>query len=965
MEFDALPPNLRDPARDAWRRIASALAPDDRDAVIDAEAASIPTVLACSRFVGDACARDPVVLVDLVRSGRLERGTAPGEYRALIADAVPPDAGDRATMQALRQFRRREMLRIAWRDLAGSATVDETLGELSDLADAAVVHAVEIARRELTLRHGLPRRRDGSQVDPIVLAMGKLGGRELNFSSDIDLVFLFPVCADTDGPRPLDPTRYFRRLGQRLIRLLDETTADGFVFRVDVRLRPFGTTGALALSVDAFEAYLVEHGREWERYAYVKARAICGNPDDVASVSALIRPFVYRRYLDFGIFESLREMKAMIRSEVTRRELKDDIKLGSGGIREIEFIAQVLQMIRGGRDAALRSRSLLGVIGRLAERRFLDPEVAEELLSAYRFLRRLENRIQALDDKQTHRLPDDVDDRARLALAMGFDDWPTLAGSVADVRACVATHFDAAVLGPAGDASPAPPDVMRAVWDGTTGDPGAVLKESGYRDPGRVLAVLDRLRAGTQIRRLDERGRARFDILIPRLLAEAAALKRAEDALERVATIIDAVGLRSAYFALLNERPVVLGRLLDLCARSRLIAGQVARDPLLLDALIDPAIFTDPPTRAQFETDLARRFEDLGDAERQREALSQFQRNAVFQVAVADLSGALPLMKVSDRLTDIAELVLERALAMARGELQAVHGKPVCGDGRDRREAGFAIVAYGKLGGLELGYGSDLDIVFLHDSAGENQQTDGSRPLDNGRFFARVAQRIVSMLTTQTGAGAMYEVDTRLRPSGKSGLLVSAVQAFENYQREEAWTWEHQALLRARAVAGDRDVMAAFETVRRRILVQPRDDDALRDAVRTMRERMRRELGGGGPRLFHIKRDPGGITDIEFLVQFQVLRHAYAFPALVTWSDNIRQLEALADAALIETAVAKRLASIYRAYRRRLHRRNLMGDDPLVRAGEFDAERETVVAEWRAVFGTNAGEDVSGGSIPD
>ena len=956
MNLDRLPERLRDDVDRAWARVRGEAGVEAADALLAAQGDRVARVLAASRFVGEALCRSPDDVAAFAADGRLDRPLAPGELAAAVSAAVPMDADEPVAMASFRRFRRREMVRIAWRDLAGLAPLEETLAELSELADVCIRHAAAFAREHLSPRHGVPRDGTGRELEPVFLGMGKLGGGELNFSSDIDLVLLFEQRGDTDGPRPLAHERYFVRLGQRVIRLLDEVTADGFVHRVDMRLRPFGVTGALALSFDAFEGYLVEHGREWERYAYVKARAVTGSDAAIEAVEAIIRPFVYRRYLDFGVFESLRDMKAMIRREVARRELEHDVKLGPGGIREIEFIGQAYQLIRGGREPALQTRRIVDVLNILGQRRLLPADAVDELIAAYEFLRRLENRIQALDDRQVHRVPDEAADRDRLALSMDSPDWATLAERLDEHRANVARHFEAVMFNidaPNATAETRADHALAPAWRSAGPDVEPLLESAGYSDPQRVIDILDRLRAGPLLRRLDERGAARVDKLVPAMLEAAGKTPRGEDAMERLAAIVESVGLRSAYFALLTENPGVLERLVSLCARSSLVAHQVSSDPLLLDSLIDPALYSVAPSREQFARDLAQRFDgiDPGDDGRLQETLSQFQRSAVFQVVVADLSGILPLMKVSDRLTDIAELVLEQCLALVNRTLSDRHGLPHCIEDGARRRAGFAIVAYGKLGGLELGYGSDLDIVFLHNSAGTGQVTDGERSLDNARYFGRLAQRIVTLLTAQTGSGAMYEVDTRLRPSGRAGLLVSSLAGFEEYQADAAWTWEHQALLRARPVAGDAAVKEAFNAVRRRILTAPRDAAALREQVVTMRERMRRDLRGGGAGGFHVKRDPGGITDIEFLVQYWVLRSAAEHPVLVRWSDNIRQLDDLADCGLVSQDTAHGLQDAYRAYRRRLHRRSLVGEGGTVGAEEFGDERALVTGLWHESFG--------------
>ncbi len=920
-----------------------------------------------SEFAGDLLIREPGWLVALHESGEFD--TPPDRDALARRLALPAAQDEAAAMASLRRHRQREMLRIAWRDLCGLADVPQALRELSDLADAAIGCAVDWCAATLGVRHGTPRDPAGAALPLVVLGMGKLGGRELNFSSDIDLVFLYPAAGETDGERPLSNEQYFVRLGQRLVRLLDQVTAEGFVYRVDMRLRPFGSSGPLALSFDAFEAYLQQHGRDWERYAYVKARAITGETAAQRVFEEMLRPFVYRRYLDYGVFRSLREMKGMIEQEVARRDLADNVKLGPGGIREIEFVTQSFQLVRGGSDPALRSASLLEVLPRLGRRRCLTPGAVQDLLDAYGFLRRLENRLQMFADRQTHDLPACTQERARLALAMDCADWSDLAALLAAARGRVRQHFHDVVFVTAAEAVEAdvPVEQLAALWREPEGEAGlSALSAAGIEptEAASIQARLVALRRGALYRRMDEPSRQRLDTVMPPLLEALGRMAEPARCFERLVAIIEAVGRRSAYLALLGENPRALARLLDIVGRSGFLAAQLATWPMLLDELLDERLLNAAPDRETFREDLESRLgaQTAGDLEGRLNALREFQRVCTFRVAIAEIVGELPLMRVSDRLTDIAELALELALSMAWAELVARYGQPCCRDGEQHRPAGFAIVGYGKLGGLELGYGSDLDLVFVHDDTGEDAVTDGPRPLDNPVFFARLARRIIHFLSIQTTSGMLYEVDTRLRPSGQSGLLVTSLTALERYQREEAWTWEHQALLRARAVAGGAEVREGFEALRRRALLKYVRRDDLREQVASMRQRMREALGQGGAGRFDIKQDAGGLADIEFLVQYLVLAHAREAPALLRWSDNIRQLEALASAGVLAAATAEQAAEIYRRYRSRLHQLSLAGAPGVVDDAEFTAARAWVKARWREVF--PADTDDSPGILP-
>ncbi len=917
-------------------------------------ASQLARIIACSPYLAEVIRRYPEGLAALVADGRLARPLRDGEAQHLFAVRVRPELSEAECLAALRRLRHQELLRIGWRELTALASPAETVRELSAIADAAICSALGWAEAQLQQQYGQPLTPGGEPAGLGVLAMGKLGGRELNFSSDIDLVFLYSEHGRTTGPRQLDNEQYFRALGQRLVALLAQRTADGFVYRVDTRLRPFGDSGPLVVSLPALEAYLQTHGRDWERYAYIKARVINDWSPRRALEEEILRPFVYRRYLDYGVFESLREMKAMIEAEGRRREYRDNLKLGRGGIRDIEFIVQSLQLVRGGTIAELRQRELSAALAALVRHRCLASQVADELLAAYWQLRRAENCLQAINDRQTHDLPTDELDRQRLALALQQPGWGSVERLLGQQRALVAGHFAAIVFrGEAGDGNGGPDALARAWLDGDRERLQEALAGAGMVAPDRVVASLLAFRDSSVYQRLDEVGRQRLDALLPRLLRAVAAQSAPPQALDGLLQIIAAIGRRSAYFALLNENPAALERLVELATLSQFLVRQIAVHPLLLDELLDARIFAEPPARDELATDLEERLAAAGgdDPERRLYALVNFQQAATFRVAVADLSGALPLMKVSDRLTDIAELVLQAALDMAWSELAARHGNPHCEDGGQLRPARFGIVGYGKLGGLELGYGSDLDLVFVHDSTPQAAETDGPRPLDNAVFFGRLTRRIISMLTLATPAGSMYEVDTRLRPSGRSGLLVSALAAFDRYQREDAWTWEHQALLRSRAVAGPPEIRSAYETLRRHALLHYVHRERLRDDVVDMRERMRQELSQGDAERFDIKQDPGGMADIEFIVQYLVLRDARRHPDLVAYSDNIRQLDALARNGLLSSRRAEQLADAYREYRGLVHRLSLAGEPALVPRETLGELPQTVLALWQEVFG--------------
>lgn len=918
---------------------------------------SLPRVWAYSDFVAQSCAREPALLQDLVESGDLVRRYEHDEHRRRTDAALTDVADANALMSALRRLRRREMVRIAWRDLAGWADVEEVLADLSGLADACVEGALRRLHGWLSAEYGTPVGiSSGAPQTLIVVGMGKLGGGELNFSSDIDLIYAYGEDGTTHGGRAeLTNEEYFTRLARQLTRVLEERTADGYVYRVDTRLRPFGDAGPLVASIDALEDYYQTHGRDWERYAWIKARVIAAEEAHGARLLERLRPFVYRRYLDYSAFQSLREMKALIEQQVRRKDMQGNVKLGAGGIREVEFTGQAFQLIRGGREPALRVRPILQVLERLALDGYLPDYVCRGLADAYKFLRRTENRLQEAADEQTHMLPQDEVGRLRLALSMKFSDWESFEREFARWTALVHSHFTQVFAAPQAEKAVAASD-LAAVWHGLLDDGAAeaALLAAGYDDAAEALRTIEALRGGAAARALGAQGRERLDALMPLLLRAVSRATAPARTLARVFSVIEKIARRTTYLALLVENPLALSQLVKLCAASPWITAQLARRPALLDELLDPRRLYAPRDQQALARDLAQSLAAVpeDDLEQQMDALRHFKAANALRVAAADVAGIYPLMVVSDHLTDTAEAVLGEVLRLAWRHLVAKHGVPGFRPhtGADRRQAGFAIVGYGKLGGIELGYGSDLDLVFLHDSAGEEQMTDGAKPIDNHVFFARLGQRVIHMLSAHTPAGVLYEVDMRLRPSGNSGLLVSSLDAYGEYQRAQAWTWEHQALVRARVVAGDSGVKDEFERMRRDVLSIARDREKLRGEVREMRERMRAELARGGPQRFDLKQDRGGITDIEFMVQYHVLAWARDCPQLLQYTDNIRLLQVMAQTALMSADDARLLADAYRAYRSAVHRLTLQEQPALVTAEEFRDYREQVNTIWHAVM---------------
>jgi glutamate-ammonia-ligase adenylyltransferase len=878
---------------------------------------------------------------------------------AFVHDIAAGSESVDTVKQRLRRYRNRYLLHVLWREIEGAASLTETLTALSVLADRLLDAAACVAERQLQPRFGVVRNESGERVSIVILAMGKLGGGELNFSSDIDIIFLYPDAVESDGARPLSAAEYFARLSRQIIALLDEVTSDGFVFRIDTRLRPFGDSGPPVVSFAALESYLLQHGRDWERYAYVKARIV--GPAAPSAVidelhNDLITPFVYRRYLDFGVFESLRNMHTLIAAEVSRRELGDNIKLGPGGIREIEFIVQSLQLVRGGSRTEIQGRSLQQVVPRLVGQNGITAAAAETLLAAYEFLRRVENFIQGMRDRQLHELPKDEVDRERLTLAMRYPTWGSLLADLNAHRKNVTRQFSEIAFRQREPDSDDPLKRQLAeLWvaGAQSAEWTAVLADAGFQSPQELAGAITGFADASSTQRVESTARHRLREFVPDLLLLLRDSERAPLALQRMLAIVEQVLRRSAYLALLNENNSALARLVGLCERSAYIADQIARYPILLDELLDARSQTGRMTRADFDADLQQRLygTDAGDSETRMELVGQFQRASQFRIALADFTGSLPIMRVSDCLTDLAETVLNFVLRVAWQDMVDRHGAPEYVLDGERHKAGFGIIAYGKFGGIELSYRSDLDLVFLHDSQGANQVTNGVKPLDNSMFFTRLVRRLSHFLTTQTGSGLLYEVDTRLRPDGQSGLLVSSIDAFERYQEENAWTWEHQALLRARPVAGSALIAREFERIRVDTLTMRVHRETLAADVSSMRRRMRDRLSNSDAGHFDLKAGRGGITDIEFIVQYLVLSNSAEHRAVIHYPDNIRQLATLAAAGCIATSSAARVQDIYRGYRRRLHHLSLDGKSPVVSADEFVAEREFINDLWEKLLG--------------
>ncbi|MBU0688670.1 MAG: bifunctional [glutamate--ammonia ligase]-adenylyl-L-tyrosine phosphorylase/[glutamate--ammonia-ligase] adenylyltransferase [Gammaproteobacteria bacterium] len=875
----------------------------------------------CSRYFSRLVEAEPDWLDTLRRDHRLP---ADADLIRRWLDELPAD--DEAQLsRALRMLRKRVMLHLILRDLGGLCGLEEVVSAMTALAELAVQRAQALMMATLGTQFGQPIGADsGEPQQMLVIGMGKLGGGELNVSSDIDLIFVYPEEGETNGARTLSNHEFFSRLGRKVIALVNDLTADGYVFRVDMRLRPYGDSGPLAMSFAALEEYLVAQGREWERYAWIKARVISplGDPN-IDELEKLAQPFVFRKYLDFGAFDSMRKLHAQIRAEVVRRDRQDNIKLGSGGIREIEFIAQVFQLIRGGRDARLRIKPTRQVLQLLAQEGELQADVVQKLDESYAFLRNLEHRLQYLDDQQTQMLPEGEEQRSIIARGMGYADYAALLAELDPLREFVSSQFEA-VFGSKQAASDS------SIWH-ENGDHDELTKQlshAGYSEAAELADILLQMRASGRYRQLPEISRERMDSLIPRFIKLCATEPKPDATLRRALNLLEAIARRAAYLAFLAEYPQALPRLMRILSASAWAGDYLAQHPILLDELLDARELYEAPDWKALDAQLLEQLEaHLGDTEREMDVLRQFRQVQTFHLLAMDLHGVLSLENLSDHLSDLADLILRHVLRLCWRDARKKHIE----------QPKFAVIAYGKLGGKELGYSSDLDLVFLF----EDDDPDA------GQIYARLGQRINTLISSYTAAGRLYEVDLRLRPNGDSGLLVSSTEAFESYQRENAWMWEHQALTRARFCAGDPAVGERFEQIRKSILCMPRDTEKLRAEVREMRQKM--HDGHPNPtELFDIKHDSGGMVDIEFMVQFIVLAYASRYPQLTMNVGNLALLQTAAELKLIDQDVSTALQAHYRELRKLQHQMRLNKTAARIEPGRLDTS--VVKTLWETLF---------------
>ncbi|TCB43648.1 bifunctional [glutamate--ammonia ligase]-adenylyl-L-tyrosine phosphorylase/[glutamate--ammonia-ligase] adenylyltransferase [Acinetobacter terrestris] len=847
-------------------------------------------------------------------------------------------------MRAIRVLRARLMFRWIWQDANQLTDVVTLTRELSDFADASICAAKDFARVPLVAKHGEPIGYNGTVQNLIVVAMGKLGAQELNLSSDIDLIFAFGEQGETNGRKCIDVQQFCILWGQKLIYLLDHITADGFVFRVDMRLRPWGDGSALAISHVALEKYLSQHGREWERYAWIKARIVTGGKEG-SELLDMTRPFVFRKYVDYTAFEAMREMKAMIEREVLRRNIEDDIKLGAGGIREVEFIVQVFQLIYGGSKLELQDRQCLVSLHHLGEVGLLEMQAVAELEDAYLFLRRVEHAIQALHDQQTQSLPSEPDLRQRMIETLGFADWESFIAFLNQKRAKVIFQFEHLI-------KEKEPDPLIESFSLLEKQLNEVLDDNAKN-------LIHEFWYGHALKKLPAKAVQRLKTFWPHLIEAILQSNKPQVALLRLMPLVESVMRRTVYLVMLIESKGALQRLVKMATVSPWICEELTHYPVLLDEFL--SMDFELPKRQDLEDSLRQQLLriEIDQVEDQMRVLRLFKKSNVLAVAASDVLAESPLMKVSDALTDIAEVSVNAALHLAYQMTAKKHGYPLDAEGQrcSLDHTAFVVAGYGKVGGIELGYGSDLDLVFIHYMS-EQGDTDGTKQISGFEFAMRVAQKFMSLMTTQTLDGRVYEIDTRLRPSGEAGLLVTSLKAFEQYQLKSAWVWEHQALVRARSIAGEQSLREKFEALRCRILTQTRDEAKVREEVLKMRQKMKDHLGSSKEQqkdgIFHLKQDAGGIVDIEFMAQYAVLAWSGSNPDLAHYSDNVRILEDAAKASRLSSDDATALIQAYLSERAESHRLALANQSMQVNAADWHDTRVIVCKLWQRLIDPTA-----------
>ncbi|MCF7522117.1 bifunctional [glutamate--ammonia ligase]-adenylyl-L-tyrosine phosphorylase/[glutamate--ammonia-ligase] adenylyltransferase [Neisseria sp. ZJ106] len=882
----------------------------------------------------DTARRYSPFVARLLDSGRLDTNVflpmlaqplKPADFEA-FADwaALQAAEGEAGLARELRRLRSYVVAHIIVRDTNRISDLDEVTRTITLFAEFAVNTALKFAYAYYQDMYGTPIGRYTQEQQYLsVVAMGKAGGYELNVSSDIDLIFVYPEAGATDGRREKDNQTFFTKVGQKLIALLNDMTADGQVFRVDMRLRPDGDSGPLVLSETALEQYLIQQGREWERYAWCKGRVITPYPN---GIEALVRPFVFRKYLDYNAYDAMRGLHRQIRSEVSKKGMADNVKLGSGGIREVEFIAQIFQMIRGGQNRSLQLKGTRETLRKLAEAGIVSTQNADTLLAAYAFLRDVEHRLQYWEDLQTQTLPVQPEQQQLLAESMGFADYAAFSDGLNAHRSAVNALFNEILSRPE---EPQRSDRWQGVWPPLDREACLnVLAEHGF-DAETATAKLEQIAGSSKYRHLSAHAQPRFDAIIPSMAEAAAAQSSPTDTLLRLLAFLETISRRSSYLALLHEHPKILLRLAEIMNQSAWVTDYLTRYPILLDELISAQLLDTRFDWAKLAAELSDGLANCsGDTEAQMDVLRHFQHTQVFRLAVQDLAGLWTIEAVSDQLSALADTVLAAAIPAVWADMPKKHCET----------PQFAVIGYGKLGGKELGYASDLDLVYLFDDDHPDAQDT----------YIRFARRLTNWLSALTGAGSLYDVDLRLRPNGDSGYLVQSVAAFEKYQHEQAWTWEHQSLTRARWIVGKPEIQTAFDRIRSEILTRTRPQQELAQEIIAMREKM---FATHPPLADSVKYARGGVVDVEFIVQYLILAHSGRHPQLLDNYGNIALLDIAAGCGLIDSALAEKSRTAYRFYRLQQHNTKLRDAEKVRPDATLLEHYQNVCRLWQQVFG--------------
>jgi len=898
-----------------------------------------------SEFIASNLTRSPDILNDLIKSRALLKSYSSHTYAVKFEKQIHKEMDAAAVKKILLYNKLYENIRIAWRDLSGRARLEETLEDLSNLADSIVDAAITTLYNEVCARHGIPVDHEGNFQRIIIFGMGKLGAGELNFSSDIDLIFVYPEAGYTNGEKMISNEEFFTKLCRRFLKFFSTDSLGINFYRVDTRLRPYGDGGPIVMSSSGFEEYYQAQGREWERYAMIKARPIAGDLEEGLKLLKIMNSFIYRRYFDYGSFDSFRDMKSRITLQVKSKKLKHNIKLGAGGIREIEFFGQLFQLIRGGVEPKLQERKILHVLDLLQIHKCIDGSTKTDLKESYKFLRMVENRLQIYADLQTHDIPQKEDQQNILALSMGYDSWDSFNNKLNDHMQMVHHHFQQLLVSSEEEKPDRDTHELKELW-GNINDPQftADPKIIGhFMEPDRILNILRSLEAHPNTKNLTPNGRKKLARLIPLLIKKIGEQKNPDAILSQLIDLIVTIERRTCYLSLLIENKSALETLITLAQKSPWIITFLAKHPALLDELMHPATLYSPPGKEALEKEMESRMAGLppNDLEFQLEQLSVFRQINYLRVSAADVSGDYPLMKVSDHLTYIAQAVLVQVLQISWNIVTQKYGIPEGITGESTDNCGFAIIAYGKVGGFEMGYKSDIDLIFLY-NAGSGTTKGREKSIENIRFYSNMGQRIINSLTMHTPAGTLYGADMRLRPGGNSGMVVSHIDAFQDYLENQAWTWEHQALIRARPVAGDKKLCTRFNEIRKDVLTIKRDAEVLKKEVSDMRERMRKERLKFKKDFFDLNQSRGGIVDIEFLVQYLILKNAHDNPDLTTWTDNIRLLESLDIEGIMSGQMSEQLQKVYIVMRKAVHRLNLQEKSQQVAANQFSEITDSV-----------------------